>query len=370
MVWILIAAAVVFMMANLPLVYALHRFDRRTMYDLWRLAPNQFLFDFLFVPASVVAVGCALYWVVSAAQKAPEAASSAALSQALRNWPVLILLGIALSALVSAAFYVSSAWSPDKLQTPYGAEVTSSIHAAEADRSATLAAKDGERKWAAALREADAQSGLANLTPSDAETQIPQLKPLERLHVLMSKGEQERLQLLSPTATALSVFQVFAVLVVAALALETSVILVAVSRSTSITPASADLGTARFALTVAIACYLPYPYLFGMYRSEIERVTDLPNSGAQDVIAMLVVMTAAVLVYISEGDFSISSASTVRLGLVAAFALLPTIAERGGFTGAMRSIVGVNANIGVQLVVAILFVFAFALAFLRMRVPG
>jgi hypothetical protein len=352
-IWALLAAIGIAIVANLPLIYSARRFSWTTFADLWKLAPHQFFFSLFCIPVAVWLTCIALWWVLRAS-KASRADLPDEWQWSLQNWPVVFLVGIALAALVSAFFFMSTTWSPDKLRGEYANRAVASIIAVNSlyDR-----APGAEATQALNEQKAQAASSLDSrqLTTQTLDARFSRLSPFERAQVTLTKSSQVRFNLTDEAAVALSAFQVLSIVAVAAVLLLTCAYLLVVGQYATQPAAVAELESARVALFCAICAFLPYPYLFGLYRSEMERAVKSAETGGQGVAAMLMIVLAAGLVLLSQPD-GLSVFGAVWTGAIALLAVLGTVAQKLDVGGFLRQFVGFESTIGSQFILVIAWV--------------
>lgn len=346
MPWILIATSGVFVLANLPLLYTLTRSQGSTFAFFWKFSPHQFFFSFVCVPVAVYLTCCALWWALRAISKVATVAPQPVVG-IYANWPVVFLIAIALAAGLSAAFFLSTTWSPDKLEAPYAADSATVVSDINNQYKTTpgpkqTAALDGEKASAANDVEA------SGLTPKNLSTEYSGLTSFEKAQVLLTKDGQTKFGVTDGIATALSAFQVMAVVGVAGVLLVTCIFILWLGRQVTGAGQFDEMVAARTAIFCAICCFVPYPYLFGLYRSELERVVQTPNTGGQEFVAIGFILLALGLVVFSDPNASIASVESVRVALAGSLAIFSAISTRIDGTGVLRQFVGLESSIGAQ----------------------
>lgn len=353
LIWAGLAALGLLIVANLPLVYSIKRFNWTTFTDLWKLAPHQYFFTLFCIPVAVWLTCIALWWVLRAArvggQEVPERWRGF-----VENWPVVFLVGIAIGALVSVVFFVSSTWSPDKLRDSYPAAAVTAITTIGQEYSSTSEPKKVARldaKKAQAARDVDAMG----LTYVNVDAEFAGLSNFQQAQVLLTKESQTDLKLRDEAAVALSAFQVMAVVSVAVVLLLTCGLLLLLGHYTSAPAPVAELQYARLAIVFAICAFIPYPYLFGLYRSELERAVRAPDTGGQELVAMVVIILAAVLVMVSQPQFEITVFSGTWAAVIALVALVGTVAPKVDSGGVLRQLIGFQSTIASQFVLVIVW---------------
>ncbi|HEY8992831.1 MAG TPA: hypothetical protein VIM37_03195 [Candidatus Microsaccharimonas sp.] len=346
MPWILIATSGVFVLANLPLVYTLTRFPGSNFAFFWKFSPHQFFFSFVLVPVAVYLTCCALWWALRAISKVATAAPQP-LAGIYANWPVVFLIAIGLAAVLSAAFFLSTTWSPDKLGAPYAADSAAVV--SDINNQYRTAAGPAQTE-ALDTTKASAGSSLeaSGLTLSTLPGGYSGLTSFEKAQVLLTKDGQTKFGVTDGVATALSAFQVMAVVGVAAVLLVTCIFILWLGRQVPGAGQLNEMVAARTAIFCAICCFVPYPYLFGLYRSELERVVQTPNTGGQEFVAIGFILLALGLVVFSDPNASITSVESVRIALAGALAIFSAISTRIDGTGVLRQFVGIESSIGAQ----------------------
>jgi hypothetical protein len=345
-IWSTLAALGLLVIANLPLIYAAKRFTWATFADLWKLAPHQFFFTAFCIPIAVWLTCVGLWWVLRAARQAGSQVP-ARWQPVLENWPLVFLIGIALAALVSAVFFVSSTWSPDKLRSGYPESAVAVITSIEKTYSAT-----SDKKKIAKLDDQKAQAASVvdteGLTAENIDTKFLSLSDFQKAQVALTKDSQQQLAMKDEAAVALSAFQVMAIVSVAGVLLLTCGLLFLLGHYVTLPAAVAELQDARLALVFAICAFVPYPYMFGLYRSELERVVKNPDTGGQEIIAMIAIILAALLVMVSQPKFEITAFSGTWAAIIAIIAVVGTVAPKLDFGGVLRQLVGFQSTIATQ----------------------
>lgn len=361
MIWILSAALGVGVFANLPLIYSASRFDWATFAALWRFAPHQFVFSLFCVPAATFLTGVSIWWVVRALNIAADA-DPVRWEWWSVNWPVVMLIAVAVGSLCAAAFFVSTAWSPDKLAKSYPAAAVEAIAEIEsqyqnAGSANEIEALDLERAAAAKAVTSTTSSG-ANLT-----AELHGYSAFARANALLTQQGQQKFRVTDGTAVALSAFQVLSIVGVGFVLLLVALGLLLLGRQSGSDIPHEAMDGARSALFWAIALYVPYPYLFGLYRFELDRVVVNSGTGGQEIVASSAIILASALTVfsISSAEFTIvGSIPSALIGLAAVFgAILPHI---NNASVAMRQVIGYESSIGAQFAVVALLLVVVSLA--------
>lgn len=351
MIWALLSAVGIALIANLPLLYTASRSDWNTFAGLWKLAPHQFLFCLVCVPVAVWLTCMALWWALRVV-KVSGSDVPAPWSGVVGNWPVIFLVGIALAAIVSAAFFLSTTWSPDKLRDGYPTRALGAL--AQVNAKYEVAADEADRD-AFERERARAASGLEarDVTADSIDKEFASLSSFEQAQATLTRDSQSRLKLTDEAAIALSAFQVFAVVGVAAVLLITACLLLLLGYYSVQPEAAAELTRARTAMFLAILAYVPYPFLFGLYRNELERAVKSADTGGQELVATAVILLAAALTMASAPGFTPSAVSGAWAGVVALLAIFGAIAPKIEALGFLRQVLGSQSTVGSQIVMVI-----------------
>ncbi len=353
MIWALLATIGIFVVSNLPVAYAAWRFDWATFTGLWKLAPHQFFFSVFCVPLAVWLCCIALWWTLKAS-KGPGLTIPAPWNSVIDNWPVVFLLGIALAAVVGAAFFLSTTWSPDKLRNDYPQKTVLTIDEINRTFAATV---DEDARKALEHKKAVASDELtqAKVTSSNVDSRYANLTEYQRAAAALNKTSQQSLRLTDDAAIALSAFQVLAVVGVGAVLLLTCGLLFLVGSHSQSGVAQTEMIQARLAALLAIAAFVPYPYLFGLYRTELERSVRDPGTGGQEIVALAAILVAAFIVTVSTPTPDLTSLPAIVAACVALFAVLGTVISRldGGPAQLLRQYVGFESTLGAQVTLVV-----------------
>jgi hypothetical protein len=358
MIWVLLALAVCYGLAILPVGYSLFKVHGPNVTArLWGYAPNQFLFLTLVFPFAAFYSFMALRVLITEVRGQIPIGDPGRLI--LEHWPACILVGLAIVSLIATVVYFGSAMSLDKLRPPYAQMALDSMRAFE-DKLSQVPVKQRQAKRVelieSARRRATRLDPPAGGDHKELVQWLRQREPEDALQFFIRPGAQLRLGVLEPTIHALNVFQLLVALFVSVMALMTSLLTIHAAGMLGFPQKpNPALREAITFLVTALFCFALYPLLYHQLRVQLEEFVGSGFSVLQDMLSaavILVVMTW--LSSLDPADRMLSLASIARFW--------PTAIVTGGYALAgfspviIRQLVGRDTTWAVQLMLGLLFV--------------
>jgi len=332
MLWVLSFTVAIWISANLPMIYLLFTNIRQKnlaqFWQLWRLAPNQFLFMTLVFPFAVFATFTCVYILVT------RVSIDLPTSYPLKfffydNWAGVALIAAMIASLVALITYSYSGFSLDKLKPEY---VT---------RAVSIVINGSPPTSSITLPENLSLNGLSSLNDN------------QYVLAVSDRNTQMHLQLLNPTTQALNVLQAFLgtfVGVVAAISVGLLCHLVVFGKMGNNT----YVIQCATAITWSIVFFSIFPIFFSIYRNSVYKLTNIQTSALLDIlslIAIVVLLIAIRMIFPSSRDNLVTIITN----------FLPVLAVGGSYLseikwpGIVNNIVGINSNTGTQAIFAVIF---------------
>jgi hypothetical protein len=346
----------VYLGANIPLLYALFSVHGRDgLAALWGYSPHQYLFCLTVFPFAAFSAFTALHILIDKLGR--EVPDDFLPKVFLDNWIPLLLVGISLSALLTAADYYGSARSLDKLTPEYALMGVQYIKAIN-DELQTV--KRSERDDArdtlvlSARKSALSISFPEHVTPAEVHQMIREAPPQVALQVMMNPKLQRRLGLLDPTLHPLSVFQVFICIFVGFCGLLAVGICVLGSHELEPSSKYPALHAALNATFYTVFSFGIYALCYQQYRSELEAVTGSGGTTLQQFfVGALVVFALTVLTAVDPSKGALPGVLFIRC-LPILVMLLGFGAELKG-PQVLRPLIGAETTAGIQVILISVF---------------
>jgi hypothetical protein len=177
------------------------------------------------------------------------------------------------------------------------------------------------------------------------------MQPADRLGVLPSRSTQRELNLLDSLALAFGGLQAWATIALALHVVGTCLLLVLLGSTGSFS--SSELAPARIATFLAVACFVPYPYFFGVYRSAISKYTKERNTGSQELVTALAVVFCLALLLLADSEFAVLTLKNLDVVTTGVIVLLAPLTSRYGLLGWLDSLVGMRSSLASQVVTSL-----------------
>src|ERR1035441_7107618 len=349
MQWVVGFTILVALVVNLPLLYSLNTVHGlRGVADLWGYSPHQFLFCLLILPFAAFGTFTSVY--VTVVHVGPKLQPEFGGRVFVENWMAVLLGGIALSSLITAADYFGSGRSLDKLQSPYA---TVAIRALRNLNAKVDALKRSEREDARDKLIRDGKAARQSLSlPATRDVNSVNrwmgTLPFESvLQVVIDPELQRQLRLTNDALYALSLVQVLTSIFVGVCALFSAGLYVHVARGAPQLHGSAEMHYFFSAAFYVIFFIGLYPICYQQYRSELEVFTGPASTTLQQYfVGGLVLLVLSTLLALNPTKDAIPGIIFARL-LPIMVIVLGLGAEMRG-PQVLRRLVGTRTNAGTQ----------------------
>lgn len=358
MSWVILCTVVAYVVVNLPLVYSLFFVHgRKGISSLWGYAPNQFLFLILPFPFAAFMTFMALRILIG--RLGPSLPPEYSFKGVYDHWLVSLLIGLAITCIITSVVYFTSAMSFDKLEPKYAIRAIQSVRLVE---DQLLNVKSDERedyreKLIMSAKEEIQKLSLPPLQDSTAlEDWLNRLRPEVFLQVVQNPGWQLRLKIMNPTIHALNIVQLLTALFIASCGFMAALLCIHGFRVLNLAePFALELRNASNALFYALFFFAFYPICYRQHREEIENFIGPGSTILQDVFAGILVI--AVMIWLRSSDPNNRELSLSMIGRyipvgIAGTGLLAEIIS----PQIMRQLIGSQTNLGIQIIFGILFV--------------
>lgn len=355
MFWVIVATLFFYCLANVSTLYSLLYVHKRVgLSALWGYAPNQFLFLVLFFPFAAFGAFTALHLLVS--KVAPGVPYSLTIRSILSNWSIFVVIGLGVSAIVTASVYMSSAMSLDKLKPVYAERTLSLLQKAE-DRLMKEPPENRNEFRKRVLKKAQLDTKALTLPEPSTDdegirTWMEQLAPDVYLQVVQSRDHQRTLRLMNPTVHALNIFQLNASVFVAwccVFCFGVSWVLV----SHVPTPFSTlnEFDKVCEALFFSVIAFGMFPVCFAQYRAQLDQFVGVWPTMRQEYLSAIPVMFLLIMLATFKPNGDTVSILVLLRYIPPALVALGTLVS----PDILRSLIGADARIGTQVILGVLW---------------
>jgi len=370
MKWIFLFTLASYLLVNSPLFYSLIYVHRlQGVGSLWGYAPNQFFFLVIVFPFAAFAAFTSLYLFVD--HLYPILPTSFRFKWLFDNWPVGFLVAVILSALITIIIYLTTGWSFDKLQPVYASKALDSVKTFETEVEKSSLKKEEQESFRK-KKITEAKQIVAGLQiPEDTDTGalnlfFDGLGSAAFLQVIQTPGLVAKLRLLNPVIHLLNVFQLFIVLLIGL-----CVLFIAASTIAAGIQFKYDgiyypqLGEPLNAIFWTVFFFGLYSICYYQYRSQIEEVVGPGTTVLQDFFIGLV--TFIILVAIRLLDSNNQEVTQQVIFSYLPIVVLVILGLAGIFKPEFsKTLIGSETNLGIQLILTIIFVFFSCFPLFRM----
>ena len=341
---LLITFIVICCAANLPAVTSLVRFGPRTWAAFWKLTPHQYFFAVFCVPAAALFEICALWDLSSIADSLELAGDIPPGLAAISDLRILLLVAVATSVLTCFGFYISTLWSPDKLRDPLALKALRAL--------ASMGV--GSLQGPTAKRREVLRPNRESASSAEAENIIRDQDGEQFLRIVLSKEKQRSLGLLHRGALLTSGVQAFVIISLGVLALQACLFMLVVGgAATSSVRLSVSVDEARLATLLALVFFLPYPFLFGAYRSDLEPFIERGGTGSQELVSTLPFLLGLGFLNFSYSNVGPTPVDNIKVLAAAAAAIAAPISSKLTHQGWVKALIGTRSSFASQTVSAL-----------------
>jgi hypothetical protein len=349
---------IVSVIALLPVLHSMVRFPQEVRGDLWGYSPNQFLF--LLVPFPIAAFTTFLsFRSILQGLDDRDIVRGSLPSWLVENWAVIILVGVMLVSVVTISDYFYTAKVFDRLEVEYAGKAVESADLLRERVERHLDVKDIKKERRLIVDEANQEFKRLSLSSRNPLQQgdILELPPPVYMKIVLDSNFQRSWKLLNPTAQALSILQLFMVLLTAFVAVFcVSVVYLSFGSQSNLIDSS--INNAVDSLRFTVLSFSVYPICYRYFISEMSLITRSVDTIGGDVISALLILVSAGIILTVDPSRRDAIDISIR-ALPFLIVVLPGIYLSLAGPLALRNIIGIGASPGLRVTfLIVMFLFA------------
>lgn len=342
MLWVL---GVAWVFTNLPCLYLLYNYTKQkklnNFFYLWKLAPNQFIFMFLFLPFAIYFTILTVYMFVTKIKPLlPLDYSPVIKNFFYDNWAIVSMVAIIVAAFITIVVYYCSGFSIDKLQLDY---INRAVDA---------------------MTNAKPISEEIDLPTNLSVEQFEELTDNQYILVVSSRKYQMNFNLLNPVVQALNVLQMF-VAIFFAVVLVICTFLACHLINFNVDCAATHMERIINLITASAICFAFFPICYNLYRKRVYDLTHVDTTIAQDILAIIAIFVVIFVIRLVLPANRSNFQNIVKNTLPAIFAVSGYGIVNVKFMDTLERLVGIKSSVGTQIILFIILfiigIFAIAL---------